>query len=167
LVRLRNPDGVRLAELEKAHARPSTGYTPSIEDYLEVILELVEQKGYARSVDISEYLHVRPSSTTKMMQQLHRRGFLVYERYRGITLTEKGRTLAESVRERHELIAGFLRLLGVDDDTAHADTEGIEHHLHRKTVGQIMKFVQFATANPKWLRHFKDFDQGQKLNKEI
>lgn len=155
----RNPDGVRLAELERAHAKPSIGHTPSIEDYLEVILELVEQKGYARSVDISEYLHVRPPSTTKMMQQLHRRGFLVYERYRGITLTEKGRTLAESVRERHELIAGFLRILGVDDDTTHADTEGIEHHLHRKTVDQIAKFVKFATANPKWLQHFRDFDR--------
>ncbi len=155
-------DGIRLAELERAHSKPSIGYTPSIEDYLEVIFELIEQKGYARTVEISEYLHVRPPSATKMIQNLHSMGLLTYERYRGITLTDKGRQLARSVKERHGLIADFLRILGVDNETAQADTEGIEHHLHTKTLHQISKLVRFAAGNPRWFQQFKDFDRHSK-----
>jgi Mn-dependent DtxR family transcriptional regulator len=133
-----------------------------MEDYLEVIAELIGQKGYARTIEISESLHVKPPSATKMIQHLHKLGFLEYERYRGITLTRKGKQLADSVSERHSLIHQFLLILGVDDQTAHADAEGIEHHLHARTVGQITKFVKFVTANSRWFEQFRNFDRNRK-----
>lgn len=145
----------RLADLERAHSKPSGDYARGVEDYLEVIYELIREKGYARTVDISSHLHVRPPSATRMIQNLHNQGFLIYEKYRGIVLTQKGERLAKSVKERHELIADFLKILGVDDETAQVDSEGIEHHLHSITIDRITKFVKFAQENPKWFEEFK------------
>ncbi len=58
--------------------------TPSMEDYLIEIYLLIEEKGYARSVDIANALHVTPSSVTKMIQKLDDSGYILYEKYRGI-----------------------------------------------------------------------------------
>ena len=68
--------------------------TPSMEDYLEQIYMLIEEKGYARVSDIAELLGVHPSSVTKMVQKLDREEYLVYEKYRGLMLTAKGRFCA-------------------------------------------------------------------------
>ena len=65
--------------------------TPSMEDYLEKIYNTIEQKGYARSVDIASSLDVLPSSVTKMMQNLDENNWGIYEKYRGFTLTDKGK----------------------------------------------------------------------------
>ncbi len=70
--------------------------TPSMEDYLERIYQLIESKGYARVSDIAETLEVHPSSVTKMVQKLDKQEYLVYEKYRGLILTAKGKKL-ESV----------------------------------------------------------------------
>lgn len=67
--------------------------TPSMEDYIEQIYILIEQKGYARVSDIAESLSVHPSSVTKMVQKLDKDEYLVYEKYRGFTLTPKGKKL--------------------------------------------------------------------------
>ncbi|HZA71246.1 MAG TPA: winged helix-turn-helix transcriptional regulator [Nitrososphaeraceae archaeon] len=66
-----------------------------MEDYLEVIYELIKQKGYATMVDISNYLDVSSPSVTKMMQRLDESGYLDYEKYRGIRLTDDGIKIAE------------------------------------------------------------------------
>ena len=68
-----------------------------VEDYLEVVYGLVERKGYARAADIAQSLGVQSSSVTVMLQKLHAMGFIVYERYRGLTLTSSGERLAKSV----------------------------------------------------------------------
>lgn len=72
-----------------------------------------------------------------------------------MTLTEKGVQLARSVKQKHELIANFLKILGVDDDIAHRDAEGIEHHLHPKTIDRITRFVKFVQTNPHWFNRFE------------
>lgn len=119
-----------------------------------MIYELLMQKGYAKAIDIATYLHVSPPSVTSMLQRLDDAGLLRYEKHRGIMLTEEGEKLAKGYRLRHGTLARFLELLGVDSVTAHVDTEGLEHHVHPKTIKQIEKFVQYAEENPDWIKQF-------------
>ena len=123
-----------------------------VEDYLEVVYELIQKKGYARSADIAELLAVKPSSVTVMLQRLHAKGFIVYVRYRGLTLTSSGEQLAKSVQQRHRTILKFLRILGVEEKIAKSDAEGIEHHVHKDTVNRMERFVDYAEQHPSWLQ---------------
>lgn len=112
-----------------------------MEDYLEVIYELIKQKGYATTVDISNYLNVSSPSVTKMIQRLDESGYLNYEKYRGIRLTDDGIKIAKSIRNRHEILAEFFRIIGVHDEIANNDAEGIEHHLHHETLKKLEEFM--------------------------
>lgn len=131
--------------------------TPSIEDYLERIYELVEEKGYARVSDIASSLDVQPSSVTRMLQRLDEREFLVYEKYRGLVLTEKGQELGRRIKERHQLLEDFLRLLGVDEDDVQRDVEGIEHHVSPGTLTAIEQLVRFLQSRDDWREAFEQF----------
>ena len=130
--------------------------TQSAEDYLERIHELIEEKGYARVVDIAESLKVREASVTSMVQRLGEQGYLNYERYRGLVLTEKGREVACQIQERHETLARFFSLLGIDAETQRRDIEGIEHHLSGDTVKLLADLVSFFESQPDTLRRFLD-----------
>jgi Mn-dependent DtxR family transcriptional regulator len=123
--------------------------TTRMEDYLEVIYELIEQKGYATTVDISKYLNVSSPSVTKMVQRLDESGHLNYEKYRGISLTQQGVLVAKSIRERHGLLADFFKMIGVDEDSANKDAEGIEHHLHPETLKKLEEFIKIVKKNTK------------------
>ena len=138
------PKDTRLESIRYAnHTKKEEDYrTARMEDYLEVIYELIQYKGYATTIDISEYLNVSSPSVTKMVQKLNESGHLNYEKYRGIRLTEKGILVAKSIRERHGLLAEFLKMIGVDEDTANKDAEGIEHHLQPKTLGKLENFIK-------------------------
>jgi Mn-dependent DtxR family transcriptional regulator len=112
-----------------------------MEDYLEIIYELVQQKGYATSVDITECLNVSAPSVTKMMRILDLKGYLEYEKYRGIRLTNQGKAVAENIKKRHKLLTEFFKIIGVSEDIAIQDAEGIEHHLHAETLEKLEKFL--------------------------
>jgi Mn-dependent DtxR family transcriptional regulator len=137
-----------------------------VEDYLEVVYELIQKKGYARSVDIAELLSVKPASVTVMLQRLHAKGFIVYERYRGLTLTSNGEQLAKSVQHRHCTILKFLRILGVEEKVANSDAEGIEHHVHKATVDRIARFVEYAEEHPTWLQQHEPPTRKQQSHNE-
>ncbi len=122
--------------------------TPSMEDHIEQIYLLIEQKGYARVSDIAEALSVLPSSVTKMVQKLDKDGFLIYEKYRGLTLTEKGLKLGKKLVKRHELLEAFLRLIGVEEKNIYEDVEGIEHHLSWNSIDRIADLVIILEENP-------------------
>ncbi|MGP8070891.1 MAG: iron dependent repressor, metal binding and dimerization domain protein [Candidatus Bathyarchaeia archaeon] len=126
-----------------------------VEEYLEVVYELMQKKGYARGADIAQSLGVKSPSVTVMLQKLHATGFIVYERYRGLTLTNSGERLARSVQQRHLTILKFLRILGIEEKTAKSDTEGIEHHVHRATVDRLARFADYAVQHPTWFRAFE------------
>ncbi len=115
--------------------------TDRMEDYLEIIYELVQQKGYATSVDITECLNVSAPSVTKMMRRLDLKGYLEYEKYRGIRLTNQGKAVAENIKKRHKLLTEFFKIIGVSEDIAIQDAEGIEHHLHAETLEKLEKFL--------------------------
>lgn len=113
-----------------------------MEDYLEIIYELVQQKGYATSADITECLNVSAPSVTKMMRRLHATGYLEYEKYRGIRLTPQGMNVAKNIKRKHELLTDFFKFIGVEEDIANSDAEGIEHHLHSETFKKLEEFLQ-------------------------
>lgn len=123
--------------------------TPSMEDYLENIYKLIETKGYARVSDIAEALEVHPSSVTKMVQKLDQSSYLIYEKYRGLMLTPKGKKIGKRLVDRHHLLEQFLRLIGVQEENIYTDVEGIEHHLSWDSITCIESLVQFLENNPK------------------
>jgi len=124
-------------------------HTDRMEDYLEVIYELMQQKGYATAVDISKYLNVSSPSVTKMIQRLNENGHLNYEKYRGISLTRQGISIAKNIHNRHDLLTEFLVMIGVNEYIANSDAEGIEHHLHPETLKKLEEFVKLIKMNPK------------------
>ncbi|MCK4433139.1 MAG: metal-dependent transcriptional regulator [Methanomicrobia archaeon] len=140
------------------------------EDYLEAIYNIIEKKGYARVKDIASELKVSSPSVTEMMRKLNERGFIVYEKYSGITLTDNGRKIAEGVKKRHVIFEGFLEIILVPGDVASEDACTMEHHLDPKTIEQFSKFVEFvnnAPVSPKWLTHFKEYCKTGKYKCEF
>lgn len=139
-------DESRLDSIRDAHNAEKASRTTRMEDYLEVIYELIQLKGYATTVDISNYLNVSSPSVTKMLQRLNESGHVNYEKYRGITLTDAGAAIAKSMHERHSILAAFLVMIGVDIETANRDAEGIEHHLHPETLKKLEEFIKLAKS---------------------
>jgi Mn-dependent DtxR family transcriptional regulator len=127
----------------------------SAEDYLERIHELIEEKGYARVVDIASSLKVKQASVTSMVQKLAEAGYLKYEKYRGLLLTDDGLKVARKIRNRHETLSRFFSLFGLDAESQRQDIEGIEHHLSPDTVQILADLAQFFEKNPEILRQFQ------------
>src|SRR5437660_714035 len=126
----------------------------SAEDYLERIHELIEEKGYARVVDIASSLQVKQASVTSMVQKLGELGYLNYEKYRGLVLTEKGKQVATNIQKRHETLSRFFSLFGLDRETQKEDIEGIEHHLSPETVEVLADLARFFEESPEMLKQF-------------
>ena len=127
----------------------------SAEDYLERIHELIESKGTAHVADIAQSLNVGQPSVTSMVQKLADEGYLRYEKYRSLTLTDAGRAVAERIRNRHVVLASFFTLFDLDDDTQARDIEGIEHHLSSDTLKTLADLTAFFEEHPKILEQFK------------
>lgn len=133
----------------------STSPSQSAEDYLERIHELIQEKGYARVVDIASSLKVKQASVTSMVQKLAESGYLNYEKYRGLILTEKGRVVACRIKQRHQTLSRFFSLFGLDEQTQQDDIEGIEHHLSPDTVEILSNLATFFEENPQTLKAFR------------
>lgn len=149
-------DQDRLESIKAAHQSAKPASSSRMEDYLEVIAELVKRKGYATTLDISRYLDVSAPSVTRMLQRLDDNGYLEYEKYHGINLTESGAHIAENIRQKHGILLEFFEILGVGNETANQDAEGIEHHLNPKTIKQLRKFIIFLKDNPRILNSFRN-----------
>ncbi|TXK71881.1 transcriptional regulator MntR [Paenibacillus sp. N3.4] len=122
--------------------------TPSMEDYLERIYKLIDEKGYARVSDIAEGLEVHPSSVTKMIQKLDKDNYLIYEKYRGLMLTSKGKKMGKRLVDRHQLLENFLTTIGVQEDNIYKDVEGIEHHLSWDSITCIETLLEYFRRDP-------------------
>jgi Mn-dependent DtxR family transcriptional regulator len=133
----------------------------SAEDYLERIHELIEEKGYARVVDIASSLKVRQASVTSMVQKLAEAGYLKYEKYRGLIMTEQGREVARRIQSRHETLSRFFSLFGIPAESQRQDIEGIEHHLSADTVAMLADLTNFFEQNPAMLRKFQESRRKQ------
>ena len=116
-----------------------TSPSQSAEDYLERIHALIEEKGYARVVDIASCLQVKQASVTGMVQKLGEMGYLNYEKYRGLILTDKGRKVACTIQKRHATLSRFFSLLEINPATQQEDIEGIEHHLRYRNCRDALR----------------------------
>ena len=112
------------------------------EDYVELIADLIEAQGEARAVDIAKHLGITQASVTNAVSRLQRDGWVERRPYRSIFLTEAGRELAGMARRRHRLVAAFLRALGLSEETAEWDAEGIEHHVSEETLEAFARFIE-------------------------
>ena len=114
--------------------------TENTEDYLEIIADLLNSKGEARIVDIANKLGIAQATANKTIQRLQNQGYVKKEPYRSIFLTLKGQELASVSKKRHIIVLTFLKKLGIDNKTAEADAEGIEHHVSQKTLKKMDLF---------------------------
>lgn len=118
---------------------------------MERIYKLIDEKGYARVSDIAEGLEVHPSSVTKMIQKLDKDQYLIYEKYRGLILTNKGKKMGKRLVDRHQLLESFLTMIGVREENIYGDVEGIEHHLSWDSITCIETLVEYFRREPKRL----------------
>lgn len=144
---------------------PQSAPSQTAEDYLERIHELIQEKGYARVVDIASSLDLKLASVTSMVQKLDQLGYLNYEKYRGLVLTEKGKAIATAIQKRHETLSRFFSLFGLDERTQGQDIEGIEHHLSPATVEILADLAEFFERNPETLKQFLKTRKGRKAGK--
>jgi DtxR family manganese transport transcriptional regulator len=112
-----------------------------VEDYIELIADLIADGGEARQVDIAARLGVAQPTVAKMLKRLADEGYISQRPYRGVFLTGLGQGLADRGRARHQLVESFLRALGVSSDTARRDAEGIEHHVSSETLEAFAEFI--------------------------
>ena len=138
-----------------------TNRSESTEDHLERIQELVDQKGYARVVDIAASLKLSRSAVSNMVRRLAKRGFVNYEKYRGFTLTPRGRAVASHIKVRHETLSELFGLLGLSAETVEKEVEVIEHHLRPETLRVFSKLVTFWRTKPEQLEAFLRFEQNK------
>ena len=109
----------------------------SAEDYLEMILRLTEEKGYARSVDIATGLGVSKPSVSVAMKQLREGGYILMDKDNYISLTDSGMEIAQRIYERHKVLTKILVMIGVDPETAQEDACKVEHDISAQTFDAI------------------------------
>ncbi len=114
----------------------------SAENYLEAILMIKKEKGYVRSIDIANKLNFTKPSVSVAMKNFREEGYITVDVDGGITLTEKGLTIAENMYERHQIIAKALMSLGVDEETAYTDSCKIEHDISDQTFNAIKNHMK-------------------------
>lgn len=138
--------------------------TPALEDYLEMAYRLCLGNDYTRVGKLSEILNVKPSSASKMISKLTGLGYLKYDRYEIIQLTDSGHEIGEYLLRRHETVESFLKLVGSSNPLE--ETELIEHTLSSSTVSALNDLLHFFSFNPAVQKNFDDFKKNN-CNKAI
>ncbi|MEA3295369.1 MAG: metal-dependent transcriptional regulator [Euryarchaeota archaeon] len=140
----------------------------TIEQYIEVIHSLENEKGVAHTTDIAAELNIKPPSVTEMLHKLHEMDLIIYEQYHGAKLSNSGKIMAQELMIKHKTLADFFMIIGVDEETADSDACQIEHHVSSKTLKQLNQFIRFVKdgpCDPLWLEHFDYFDKtGDRKN---
>ena len=126
----------RFERVRKAHQ------TEVMEDYIELIADLIDTIGEARVVDIAERLGVKNATVTKTLLRLQREKLITSQPYRSIFLTDDGRNLAERIRQRHKIVLTFLCVIGIRPEVAAIDAEGIEHHVSDDTLYVFERIIK-------------------------
>lgn len=121
--------------------------TELIEDYVELIGDLIAHRGEARAADIASRMGVSQATVSKMIRRLNELGLVTSQPYRSLFLTTAGKDMARISRARHDIVLNFLRALGVDDTTARIDAEGMEHHVSDETLDVMQAFIRKTSNN--------------------
>ena len=115
------------------------------EDYVEMISDLIVETGEARVVDLASRFGVTSPTVNATIQRLQREGLVESRPYRSIFLTQAGRKLAEASREKHQVVRDFLMAIGVNEDVAEQDAEGVEHHVSEQTLTKFREFLRLKS----------------------
>ena len=118
----------------------------SAEDYLEMVLRLTEEKGYARSVDVATGLGVSKPSVSVAMKQLREGGYIIMDKDNYLSLTESGMEIAQRIYERHKVLTQMLVMIGVDPQTAQNDACKVEHDISTQTYDAIVRQLEKAAG---------------------
>ena len=110
------------------------------EDYTEIIADLIRNAGEARAVYLAKHFGVTGPTVNSIIRRLVRDGLVVSKPYRSIFLTDRGQTLADYCKKRHEIVYNFLIKIGVNSDIAKNDAEGIENHVSAETLSVFEKY---------------------------
>ena len=131
---------IKFERIRKAHQ------SEVAEDYVEMIADLIAETGEARAVDLAARFGVTAPTVNATVQRLQKDGLVTAKPYRSIFLTEAGQELALYCKVRHQIVRNFLISIGVDENTAEQDAEGVEHHVSPET---LEKFTQFVASQGK------------------
>ncbi len=134
----------------------------SLEDYLEVILDLELTQKVARAKDIAEKLGIQRGSVTSALKNLEEKKLINYEPYSFITLTQKGKKIAKEVTRRHIVLKDFLvNILKIDEDTAESTACRMEHAVDKKSLERLLQFFDFVYNCPRtgtdWIDAFLSY----------
>ncbi len=130
------------------------------EQYIETIDGVQRDKGYAKVTDVASALGVGMPTVTEMFGKLDEAGLINYQKYSGVTLTEKGQAMADALRRKHGTLLEFFTILGVPEEVADADACAMEHSVSAETLDRVTSFVEFVKLpeeGPVWLLHFREF----------
>lgn len=134
--------------------------TPAQEDYLEMAYRLCSENDYARVGQLSGLLNVKPSSASKMMAKLADLGYLKYDRYEIIQLTDSGREIGAYLLMRHETVERFFTLIGNANPLE--ETELVEHSLSASTVSDLSDLIEFFKLDPAVTSRFHAFKKSKR-----
>jgi DtxR family transcriptional regulator, Mn-dependent transcriptional regulator len=136
--------------------------TSVMEDYLEAIFDLDQEKKFVRVKDIAKRMDVKMPSVSSMLKTLSDRGMVNYEKYEYVELTKYGSNVGKEMRRRHEILLKFLtEILEIEFDIADAEACKMEHTLSSATLDRLTDFMEFIQTCPRagesWLKHFKEY----------
>lgn len=130
------------AQAERFGKARSDRSTALLEDYAELISDLLASEGEARATDIARRLGVSHATAIKSIQRLKREGLATSRPYRGVFLTADGQAMADRVRHRHRVVVALLLAVGVPSEAAEADAEGMEHYVSERTLAAFDAFLR-------------------------
>jgi DtxR family transcriptional regulator, Mn-dependent transcriptional regulator len=149
----------------------TTGISDSMENYLEVILDLEKTQRVARGKDIAEKLEIQRGSVSGALKSMEEKGLIHYEPYGFITLTRNGKKLAGEISRKHQVLKDFfLNVLWIDPDTAERTACRMEHGIDQKTLERLVCFIEYIHKCPRagedWIKSFVRFCESDEKARE-
>ncbi|MCA9087166.1 MAG: manganese-binding transcriptional regulator MntR [Planctomycetaceae bacterium] len=140
----------RSSSARNQHSRTRSDHSTEVaEDYVEAIAQRIQDHGVCRAMDLARQFAVSHVTVNRTVSRLQRDGLVTTTPYAPIELTAKGRKMADASAHRHDIVYRFLLALGVDEQTARVDSEGMEHHVSPETLQRMQQFIAEQTPESK------------------
>lgn len=151
--------------------KSQTNLTSSLENYLKAIYEIVIKNKAARAKDVSKLLSIGASSVSEALKNLADKGYINYQPYGIVTLTDKGEKTALELNKRHVIICNFLEnVLLVDKEIIDENANKIEYGVSEEVLEKFIRFLTFmqtcSCKEPKWIKSFKYYSANGDLQEK-